>query len=302
MRKTLLFFGCAALCLILAHARPPAEQFAGDLERLQQRRDLEREIQIVNLINGLYLTEEQTAKLLPVIKEAAALKDRRDTEQALAQRELIDIYRTLKEELLKCVDATSDTKKRYGAVHAREKAQEEGYAAGRKALVERVKEILSENQRIVTQEYSPCLIPLRSMVNPARIGQAGDSSEVERLLREMRNRRVALPQFLKMKQKFLEGARVKLEEKLPKDELGEELARMDKTLEEARVMADVDFELQKEQLIERLHPKEPPVKYVSILESHIGSFILDPRAIPVLLYRSASSQGRRELRGKVSSP
>jgi hypothetical protein len=255
------------------------------------RKDLEREIQIVNLVNVLYLTDEQISKLLTVIREADALDDRHESAVALQHREMIAVYRDLKEELLKNTDASYKMKMRYYKEHDREKQLEESYAAERKALVGKVREILGANQRIMTQEYSPCLIPLRSMANPERIGQVGDTTEVERMLREMRNLNVDLQKFLSMKKKFLTGAREKLEEKYSAKEIDEEIARMDKVLEKARVLKDADFELQKDGLIAQLHPKEP-VKHASLLDRHIASFLLDARAIPVLLHLASTKAAR----------
>ena len=126
-----------------------------------------------------------------------------------------------------------------------------------------------------------------------RVGQADDHSPAEAMLEQLRK----LPDtaFKMKKDEFLEKHMENIEKHLGKmtdKEKDKEKERILAVVKEARAMSDVDFELNKTSLVEKIKPqderKELATKLQKINEtrrtelSKAGKYLLNERVVPLL--------------------
>ncbi|MEJ2627870.1 MAG: hypothetical protein P8078_04880, partial [bacterium] len=138
---------------------------------------LNHEIVLLNLINGLYLSDQQVESLILTIKEAQKVKQ--DFKEQLYQHktEFESILLNLKETLLQDKQISENLTQH---IHQMKKQQHELKDLEGDKLIklqEQVKEILSPNQLILIEEFKPCTIPPKK----GRIGQSVDMDS-ERLV------------------------------------------------------------------------------------------------------------------------
>jgi hypothetical protein len=109
--------------------------------------ELRAEINNWNLINGLHLDQDQIRQIVEVYDDAVL-----ETDTAAAW---VRSQRALPGEVLPEVERA-------------------------------VEQVLSPGQRQVIRDYKPCLIPPKNLKNPVRVGQANDTSHMERWLARAR--------------------------------------------------------------------------------------------------------------------
>ena len=137
------------------------------------------------------------------------------------------------------------------------------------------------------EHFVPCVIPPQG---GARIGQAEDTTAGEEIL--ARIRAIPAARFERKKEEIARRIMERLKSHLPRDfapviNEEEEIARILSILEEARGLSDVEFELQKTDLVQQVKSAyelpEVPVDVCLKIERHL----LDPRIIPLLEERLA---------------
>jgi hypothetical protein len=143
-------------------------------------------------------------------------------------------------------------------------AAEQGFAhiyalLGRQGLAavakkgEAVNRILTDNQKVMLQDFSCCLIPPQSLSDPVRIGQAEVAEWEVKLLTDVR--KVPDSRWPAVKSKILDILLSSLTMKDPgitARQKEEARTRMASVLEETRGLSDVDFELKKESLVAQM--------------------------------------------------
>lgn len=145
------------------------------------------DIRVLNLVNALYLTPEQAAKMLPLIEKAATARENARKEMADLARRLLPNLRDLDRSLAGGSPALRErmgilweyARERWDIVNARHEIDE--------ACLEEMKAILTPNQGSVIADFVPCVVPARSLTNPERVGQVGDNTSLERALDRSRN-------------------------------------------------------------------------------------------------------------------
>jgi len=121
------------------------------------------------------------------------------------------------------------------------------------ALEQAVAEVLNAGQREVLRTYKPCLIPPRNLKDPVRVGQANDSSQLERWLERARRtpaaRLPALVEGLLQREAEHYGPLSRAEQQKRKELLI-------RTARRAAAMSDVDFALRQCELAEQIAPRD----------------------------------------------
>ncbi|MEW6359612.1 MAG: hypothetical protein AB1696_24965 [Planctomycetota bacterium] len=212
--------------------------------------DLKIEIDCQNLLNSLYLSEIQMRHLIGVgVKMEKARRDLKPQVDAI-NKELEAALKGLKKDMLAGKDRSAS------AYDAKVKAAEQKLCDVRKQIQQQAvlcetyaKAILTPNQREKCYNYEHCLIPVKSLADPTRVGSADAGTVAEKLLDEVRSMSkeemdAAMPgivaaHFAKMN-KYL-GELSKADEE-------KERTKMMDVFTEARAMGDLDYQVQKSRL------------------------------------------------------
>lgn len=241
--------------------------------------DLRRQVQLLNLINGLELTPEQMHVILERARQAQekreALWDQADVEGMDA------VLEEIRDALMAGQAISPELSERFFAIRADNERLVEAYQEEAIRLAQEIEGILEEHQLYALEHYVPCVIPPPGEV---RIGQAqgagGGVAALERLRamparRFERHKEEIARRVLERIREHMRGAVVLLDEEA-------ELERITGLIEEARALSDVDFELQKEALAEELlapyRAAYPQADRTVVIARHL----LDPAIIPLL--------------------
>ena len=267
------------LCLILLVLFLSNNLHADEREKLFS---LHKDIILLNLINGLYLTPEQTASLIEKIEEAEVV--RADFLQSIDhhKNDIENVLKNVRQELLNGEQIEEDLKKR---VHKMKEIQHqlEDEQGEKLHLIETdLKTVLTPNQLIVIEEYKPCTIP------PARgkIGQSEDVSAqgISRLL--TRIRRMPRDRYELLNDMFIDRHIEKIERRLGVMTDEEKLSVKKKMLagfERARTLSDQEYLIEKTELARRLLPDDRKNKILRKNDlGKLGHFMLNPALLPLL--------------------
>jgi len=275
-------------------------------ECIYEVRELEADINILNLVNGLHLTDNQ---IKVILREAISL-----------QKEIGDLHIGKKEilnqknEELKLLKSVRDSLKKTGKVSSSMKTKLEQLAVKRirkenawKMNPNKVKRVEQSSERVlgklslaqqnVISNYKACLIPPKDLKNPVRVGQAANTSRFERFLLIMRR----LPDFAfanhasEIINKSVSEAE-KQSGAMDPEERSAYINKVYDQIENARGMSDVEFELNKSAMAQAIQPPDRikemgdnlgdmGVKKFQ-LSGRISQFLLTPRIIPILETRS----------------
>jgi hypothetical protein len=260
-----------------------------DREIFAEVHDLRREITLLNLINGLYLSPEQMAQMLEVSKKAQGIRENFRSEAISQAGEMESILKRIRETLVQSEEINGELVRKFRRSKKRLEDLKEELHGSLLSCQDEMKMVLNENQLALIEEFRPCIIPPRDTRNPTRIGQvSGDTSMGERLLTRVRQMDERM--YLKRKPVLIERYIERVERHvgvLSEEERAEEEGRVVALFKRAREISDMDFEAQKENLAREL--KEPHEK---VLQSRwrkrkgdldkLGRFLLDPNLIPIL--------------------
>jgi len=252
----------------------------------EEKVDLHRQIQLLNLINGLELTPEQMHFILEKAVDARATREALKAQADAAELEAI--LQEIRDALMAGLHVSGELRDAFFAAQEANKQLVETYRKEVLSLAKEIEEVLESHQVYALKQYTPCVIP---PVGEPRIGQAGDGKAVALLERlravptdrfELHQERIARRIMTELERRF--RGRLLIPDREP------ELDRILALVEEARSLSDVAFELQKESLIqELLAPYEaarssggrPQADVAAV----IGRYLLDPAIIPLLEQR-----------------
>ncbi len=255
---------------------------------------LQEEMSLLNLVNGLYLTEPQIKTIIGCAKQAGELRDCFLFENLKAVEE----FKTALEELKKVLEMNSVIPKpleeRVGQKEQAVLVLRSKYFAELKKLQDKLDGVLSDGQKSVIAEFNPCIIPPANLKNPVRVGQASNTSELETHLTNLR----------KMPEKVfgriigvLTGQLIEMMEvhfgKYTDEERKAEKERLIGIVKKARAMSDEEFALNKTELAKEIlkthddfvNSVQGFVKIVSKVTGGLtktANFLLNPRVVPIL--------------------
>ncbi len=284
---------CTALLAVGADTAPVGPDSAfGDLR--EEIGQLRQQISLSNLLNGLYLSNEQMRQVLSYAKEAETIRQRYRTQNAALASQMAEAFGALKEEVVVGNGISDEVGKRAVGFNHRTKALREELGRELSRIEGKLTLILTDGQKQTIREFKPCLLPPRKLGQPERAGQAHDAGPAVGMLKRVRQmperrylfRRDAIIARVFDRQADVAGLVMSDRER------AQEHQRLAKLLDKVRNMPDVDFSLQKSALAEEvIRPiLETEAKHQQAIEqlrrpndlSKIGRFLLNPAIIPIL--------------------
>ena len=283
MRKIehILFLALVVGALLLTNSGCASLPTA-NAEELTDVGNLQREVQLLNLLNGLELRASQMRFIIEKAQEAEEIRDELMNRADENIEETVAVLSELRATLMRGENTADSSRERWFSIHSENQELREKYQAEMTRIAREVKVILEGHQIYALEQFVPCVIPPQG---GARIGQAEDTTAAEEVLARIR----AIPdaRFERNKEEIARRIIEHLKSHLPRGFIliineEEEAARILSILDEARGLSDVEFELQKTDLVQQvlfaygLH--ELPVDTFLRIERHL----LDPRIIPLL--------------------
>ncbi|HID94025.1 MAG TPA: hypothetical protein EYP60_08005 [bacterium (Candidatus Stahlbacteria)] len=278
-----MFRKCASIFSLLIILSLSQNVISEPVKRLDILLEVHKEIQLLNLINGLDLDREQMEVIIQRAEAAKKIRDEflskiKENSQEIAQT--FQTLRELRDDLMQDKNISQNLRRRVHEANVRVKQLKERYDERITELALEVKGILHEHQLYALEQYVPCLIPPEK---GSRVGQAENLEGAERQLIRIRN--LPYPVFERRKEEIAQVTINHIRRHLPKGYIIDEEAEKERILsifEEARSLSDVDFALRKTELIQRLKSKyelpKPPID----ISVKIERFLLTPEIIPLL--------------------
>jgi len=266
---------------------------AEDLEKKQ--RELRTQITLYNLVNGLYLTNDQMEFILSRAKDLDSLRERLEERKKSNASTLTQALLDLKEEVKQEVPQVSENlaKRIHQGNNLLLRLRKE-YIDALGEATEQVKSTLSDNQIYLIKRFKPCLIPPKG---PARIGQLSSQGGPTRLLeriRDMPARRYETKKY-EIADRIIEKLSVR-SPRLSTEQLGEAKIILLRTMDDVRKLSDVEFALQKEDMahvIKNAVLRDKHKENEIDVDKRIARFILSPQIIPVLEEALSEREGKQ---------
>ena len=260
----------------------PAFAASTKAEGLGEVANLRRDVQLLNLINGLDLSAEQMQFILDRAREAEAVRAEiksRAQGNAVATSQVLS---ELRETLMRGEVISSELRDEFFSVERENHALKEEWEQEMVRLVLEVEGNLEGHQIYALEHYVPCVIPPEG---ETRIGQAEDTHAGQALLQRIRD--IPADQFEARKQKIAQRVLERVLARLPKSQAlaldqEEETEWILCFLEKVRGLEEMTFAAEKAELIEEVKSRYAspgvPVDVSVKIERHL----LDPRIIPLL--------------------
>jgi hypothetical protein len=258
-----------------------------EAEGLGEVANLRREVQLLNLINGLDLSAEQMQFILDRAREAEAIRAETKGRAQGNAAATSQVLSELRETLMRGEVISSELRDEFFSVEGENHALKEEWEQEIVRLALEVEGSLESHQLYALEHYVPCIIPPKG---EARIGQAEDTHAGQALLQRIRD--IPDDQFEARKQKIAQRILERVLARLPKSQIlaldqEEETEWILCFLEKVRGLDKITFAVEKEQLVEEVKSRyaspEVPVDVSAKIERHL----LDPRIIPLLEERLA---------------
>jgi len=258
---------------------------------------LKRDITLLNLLNGLNLTDGQTKELLKLAREADAIRNKLKEGNKAQLKEFEDALTRLKEGLMgRDLRPSADTERKAAILNHRLKAIRDEGMEELRVVEERVKGVLTPGQLSIVENFKPCLIPPKDLKNPSRAGQAFDPAPLEGLL--IRVKEIPEERFHRNKERLVSEYINRIERQHGPMTEAEREAMVEEfmaVVEKARTITDEEFALNREELAARINPGDKRMEIFRKAEAErkglgrAGRFLLDERIIPILEKRLALS-------------
>ncbi|MEK7449677.1 MAG: hypothetical protein AAB019_09360 [Planctomycetota bacterium] len=260
---------------------------------------LRNDISFLNLINGLNLSETQLKELIAINQEAQTLKEKYKTSYQAFTQEMQSQFNELKTVLSDGPNLPPEIEKRANEINHQAKELKEKLQKELLVYQGKVETILTDAQKKVIEDFTPCLTPPKDQKNPVRVGQAKDNANVVKLLRRIRE--VPEEVYQEKREKLLAKAFEKFEKNkgpLTAEEKSLEEERLFDLVDEVRLMADEEFEINKEDIAKEFAIKDKAKELENQLKeiseyrykdkkglNKIGRFFLNELACPILQER-----------------
>lgn len=267
--------------LVLAFCLGLPEEAVCQKDDLDSQKKLRQEIQLLNLLKGLYLSDEQMKYLIEKAREVEDIRESFIQKQCRYSDVSTQTLKRLKGELEE--EKTEVSEEIARAIHQTRRKMlklKADYEEKIEKIVEEVKNNLTGKQLHIIEEFKPCLVPPKG---PARFGQADDTPggvrQLERI-RKMPDYRYSLKKY-EFADRVLERALLHKPggEELDQDQLRSKILLI---FDEARRLSEIDFELQKEELVKKLRQDILPQPKTVDVDTKIERFLLSPVAVTLL--------------------
>lgn len=263
-------------------------------QNFEKTEGLRREIRLINLLNGLELTPEQTALIRDKAEASRRLVDDSRSFFAASQKELEAMLEEIRKYRLENHEVPPNLARRFHAVDSelkKERLRLEEKLGGFAGDIERN---LARHQIYALEKFVPCIIPPKG---ESRIGQAVDVRGIASKLARLRS----VPDRLydqrrnQIIEKSVEEIKVKAGPVIGRDGEEEMSEKIGNFYDKVRGLGEIDFEIQKEKLAEEftnlVKPKSAPLDMTKKIET----FLLSPEGIPILEERIQKAQAKDKL-------
>ena len=248
---------------------------------LERKSEVREDIRILNLVNSLYLTKNQMLALLTKAREAETKKETSNSQLKKLTGYSEASLKEMRGKLMRNKELPKYLTGEVGSSQKKLHDLKDKHEEEMLKLAKDVTKILNENQLVMVDAYKPCIIPQRSLTHPERVGQAGAAVGMERLLERIHD--MPQPVYQQRKEGILMGAAARLEKHTRKEvNVEKEKRRLAKIFDEARALSDLEFDLKKAELAQKILPEENKAKTEKERLRKIARFFLSPRIIPVL--------------------
>jgi hypothetical protein len=249
-----------------------AGETEGDSGRFQQ---VNREIVLLNLINGLHLNAGQRAALLERIQEAEEIRERFRREVNHQDGLFLPVLEEVRDILLSGKEIPHPLKQRVAEMKEKQHRLEDEMGSRLSRLEREIEEFLSPNQVLLIMDYKPCTIP------PAqgKIGQDAEAAagHLARLLTRVRNMHPS--EYANVKEMILEKHLERIERHLhvlSPEEKAERRAHLEEVLNQIRTLPDQEFMVRRDLLAGEFLPEELPAQQLRKNElGKLGRFLLN---------------------------
>ncbi len=250
-------------------------------------RQMAGEIKLNNLVNGLHLSSDQIVAMLPILREA---QDERQTMRCglmAINEEMAGPMEALLEAARQDQDAPDEVTREVHHLKEAKKELMEKHRIAMETLGRAVHGVLTENQLALLEEYKPCLVPPKHGQG-ARIGQAGGADPIVRLLERIRE--MPEEEYQEKLGRIMQRHEKKtLEHFGPDADIDAEREKFLAALEEVRIMTDVDFQIEVEEIAASLKPVMPgPFARHKGKKRAFARIFFSPELIPILEERLES--------------
>jgi outer membrane murein-binding lipoprotein Lpp len=244
--------------------------------------NLRREVQLLNLLNGLELSADQMRFVLEKAQEAQEVREEFKDKADGNIEETTEVLSELRDILMRGENILDSSRERWYSTHSKNLELRSEYEEEMTRIAREVQGILEGHQIYALEYFVPCVIPPQG---GARIGQAEDTTAAEGVL--ARIRAIPTARFERNKEEIARRIMEWLKSHLPRGfalaiNEEEETARILAILEEVKGLSDVEFELQKTDLVQQVKSAykflQAPVDICLRIERHL----LDPKIIPLL--------------------
>lgn len=237
-------------------------------------KQVEQELHTINLVNSLYLSKDQMKQLLPLVKEMNEINLDLSSLMQKNYPHIIAVMKDMKKQLMTNTAITEEQQKeldRY-AVPIYEKMAEKRDKT--KVLLQKIKGILNPNQIQIIASYEPCIVPDGRVTDPQRIGGVGGDESFGELLDEIRG--MPEDEYKKLKKEYLQRKEKLMKVYNTESQIRTVINQLDTSMEKARKMNDMDFELHKSELMNISMPRAQKPQNVNLVDEAIIKFLLNP--------------------------
>lgn len=258
-----------------------------------------QEIMLLNLINGLNLTEEQIKKLIDQNQKVDKLRKEAEAEMNKLAADVFEAYQKLKETLEKNQGIPKDVEQRAVKMERQIIELREKVEAKLPELEKEAESILSDAQLEIVNTFNPCLIPPKNLKDPVRAGQANDNEMLMNLFQRIRS--LSSAAWEKDKNKIATRHLEEMQKhigRLNEKEYAQEKEKFLTLLEEIREMDDVEFELNAPDLADEYMKHGKKLKGEDLRDEmeqlrktrrggfgRVGQYLLNPTVVPILARR-----------------
>lgn len=198
-------------------------------------------------------------------------------------------YTALKADLLDDDLITEKVERKAAEAHRKELNLRDEYEREMSSLAKMTRNILTENQLRLVEDFKPCLIPPKGP-NQSKIGEAsGDTTQLEKRMKQLRQ----MPErrFEFAAERLMEEYIAKLEEEngeLTDTERHEERVRLMDLAYRVRNLSEPEFEVEKAGIAAELKApfekkkEETEKQQKKNITVKLGEFFLDTHLIPIL--------------------
>ncbi|KAF1079630.1 MAG: hypothetical protein GQF41_4188 [Candidatus Rifleibacterium amylolyticum] len=251
------FAGRLMLLLVFLLFYPSFANTAQAVPRVQGMEELEElreEISLLNLLRGLYLSEDQLTQLCEIAVEADNAVKSTASPILRDRKEIVATFADLRNRLFMAPGQETQSQQKAQQINDRLKEAQETVREHLARLETRMASVMTSAQLEIIEGFVPCLIPPRDLKNPVRVGQAGAA---EGPLARMTELIYATPEDVWNERKMILIGKVvqKIEEesgKLSDAMRNDLLNRLSATAKKIRAIDQVDFALKKGDLADEL--------------------------------------------------